>query len=235
MYLENLVFDAVSPRELGRFWEAALGTEPLTDEDEGYETRLAVAGGPILDLCFQRVPAANTSAHRLHLDISGEAASTERLLGLGASHRDIGQGDVPWEVLADPGDFPFCVVPDRPAYSGTGPLAALPLDSADPLRDLEFWAWLTGWQPVDSVVPHALRHPSGLGPILELVPQAAPKDGGKNPLHLDVRLEAGEHADSVEGQVQERGGRRLAHDWGDLPWRCYQDPSGNEFCVLPCS
>ena len=49
MYLENLVFDAVSPRELGRFWEAALGTEPLTDEDEGYETRLAVAGGPTLD------------------------------------------------------------------------------------------------------------------------------------------------------------------------------------------
>lgn len=29
------------------------------------------------------------------------------------------------------------------------------------------------------------------------------------------------------------GGRELAHDWGALPWRVYQDPSGNEFCILP--
>ena len=26
---------------------------------------------------------------------------------------------------------------------------------------------------------------------------------------------------------------RLHTDWGDLPWRSYVDPSGNEFCILP--
>ena len=46
MYLENLVFDAVDPQRLGRFWEAVVGGETLTDEPAGYETRLVVAGGP---------------------------------------------------------------------------------------------------------------------------------------------------------------------------------------------
>ena len=44
MYLENLVADSVTPKKLGRFWEAALGGEQLTDEPGGYETRLAVEG-----------------------------------------------------------------------------------------------------------------------------------------------------------------------------------------------
>ena len=55
MYLENLVIDAVEPRRLGRFWEAVVGGERLTDEPDGFETRLTVEDGPVLDLCFQRV------------------------------------------------------------------------------------------------------------------------------------------------------------------------------------
>jgi hypothetical protein len=34
----------------------------------------------------------------------------ERLLGLGAAHVVIGQGDVPWVVLQDPEGIPFCVM-----------------------------------------------------------------------------------------------------------------------------
>ena len=56
MYLENLVIDAVEPQRLGRFWEAVVGGERLTDEPDGFETRLTIEGGPVLDLCFQRVP-----------------------------------------------------------------------------------------------------------------------------------------------------------------------------------
>lgn len=55
MYLENLVVDALDPQRPGRFWSAALGAEPLTDEPGIYETRLSVEGGPELDLCFQPV------------------------------------------------------------------------------------------------------------------------------------------------------------------------------------
>lgn len=236
MHLENLVFDAVDPRRLGRFWEAALGCKTLTDEPEGFETRLHHPGGPDLDLCFQRVPEAPSEPQRLHLDLLGgdrQQENVERLLGLGARHADIGQGDVPWVVLADAEGNPFCVVEEREAYVDTGPIAALPLDSADPERDGELWGWLTGWAPAPGAAPVSLRHPSGLGPLLELCDEAQPKGPGKNRLHLDVRLEPGEYPDQVARGIAERGGREVDYGWGTLPWRLYVDGSGNEFCVLP--
>ena len=236
MYLENLVIDAVDPQRLGRFWEAVVGGERLTDVPEGFETRLAIEGGPVLDLCFPRVPEPYAEPSRPHVDLTGgsrQAEEVDRLLGLGARHLDIGQGDVPWVVLADPEGNPCCVLEDRVAYAGSGPIAALPLDSADPDRDAEFWSWLTGWTEVPGIAPRSLRHPSLLGPLLELCPEEAPKGAAKNRLHLDVRLEAGEDADAVEAAIAEHGGQRLRTDWGELPWRSYTDPSGNEFCVLP--
>jgi len=234
MYLENVVMDAADPQRLGRFWEAALGSERLTDEPDGFETRIAIEGGPVLDLCLQRVPEPATEPPRLHLDLYGggaQAATVERLLSLGASHLDVGQGDVPWVVLADPEGNAFCVMEDRPSYAGTGPIAALPLDSADPDRDAQFWSWLTGWTAGDD--RHALRHPSRLGPLLELWPQRRPKGAAKNRLHLDVRLEAGDDADLVAAAIAERAGREVTPAGSELPWRTYLDPSGNEFCVLP--
>ncbi|MDO9496008.1 MAG: VOC family protein [Nocardioides sp.] len=236
MYLENLVFDAVDPQLLGRFWETALGCEQLTDEPAGYETRLTVEGGPVLDLCFQRVPETPTDAPRLHLDLfggAGQADVVERLLGLGARHLGIGQGDVPWVVLADPAGNPCCVMEERATYADTGPIAALPLDSAAPERDAEFWSWLTGWTESPGLAPRSLRHPSMKGPLLELCSETSPKGPVKNRLHLDVRLEAGEDPDVVAAAIAERGGHELHPGWGELPWRSYADPSGNEFCVLP--
>jgi predicted enzyme related to lactoylglutathione lyase len=236
MFLENLVIDANDPQRLGRFWEAVVGGEQLTDEREGYETRLAVEGGPVLDLCFQRVPEPVSPSPRLHMDLLGgarQAEVVERLLGLGASHLDIGQRDVPWVVLADPERNPFCVMEERAAYVDTGPIAALPLDSADPDRDAEFWSWLTGWTLAPGVAPQSLRHPSMRGPLLELCPEESPKGTTKNRMHLDVRLEAGDDADDVAASIVERGGQELRPGWGELPWRSYLDPSGNEFCVLP--
>ena len=120
MYLENLVIDAVEPQRLGRFWEAVVGGERLTDEPDGFETRLTVEGGPVLDLCFQRVSEPPSERPRLHLDLSGgarQAEEVDRLLGLGARHLDIGQRNVPWVVLADPEGNPCCVMEDRAAYA----------------------------------------------------------------------------------------------------------------------
>jgi len=237
VYLENLVIDAVEPQQLGRFWEEVVGGERLTDEADGFETRLAIEGGPVLDLCFQRVPGPPSGSPRLHVDLLGGVRQTEeveRLLGLGARHVDVGQRDVPWVVLTDPEGNPCCVMEERAAYADTGPLAALPLDSADPARDAAFWSWLTGWTEVAGVAPRSLRHPSLRGPLLEICPERAPKGTTKNRLHLDVRLETGEDPDLVGAGIIERGGDTLHRpEWGELPWRSYLDPSGNEFCVLP--
>lgn len=184
MFLENVVFDATDPHELGRAWEARLGTTVLTDDEGGYETRLAVEGGPVLDLCFQPVPEPPSERQRLSL-----------------------------------------VVDDGP-----GVLVALRLEVADPHRDREFWAWLTGWLPEGE---SSVQHPSGAGPLLTLVQQAEPKGAAKNGIHLDVRLEAGDDADAIAREVADRGGAELHLGFGDLPWRHFADPSGNEFCVLP--
>ena len=83
----------------------------------------------MLDLCFQPVEGPAATAPRVHLDLHGQgdqAATVERLLGLGASHLDIGQGDVPWVVLADPEGHAFCVMEEREAYRDTGPVGGRP-------------------------------------------------------------------------------------------------------------
>ncbi|MGH3094877.1 MAG: VOC family protein [Streptosporangiales bacterium] len=236
MYLENLVFDALDPQRLGRFWEAAVGGDRLTDEPDVFETRLSVEGGPVLDLCFQCVPEPPSEPLRLHLDLRGgarQAEEADRMVALGARLLDIGQGDVPWVVLADPEGNPCCVMEERSAYVDTGPIAALALDSADPDCDAEFWSWLTGWTEAPGVAPRTLRHPSQRGPLLELCPEPVSKSEGKNRLHLDVRLETGDDPYAVAAGIAERGGRELHSDWGELLWRVYGDPSGNELCVLP--
>jgi hypothetical protein len=236
MWIENLVFDAVAPRRLGMFWTDALGLEPLTDNAHGYEARLTVPDGPTLDLGFQPVAEPATTEPRLHLDLYGGSDQQEvvdRLVELGAQHLDIGQGDVPWTVLADVEGNAFCVMDEREAYRDTGPIAAIPIDSADPESDLAFWSKLSGWIPVAGVGSSALRHPSRRGPLLEFCPEPSPKTQTKNRLHIDLRLDNGDDEEAVVRTVQELGGRELGLDWGDLPWRVFADPSGNEFCILP--
>lgn len=233
MYLENIVFDAVEPKRLGVFWETVLGGERLTDEPAGFETRLAVDDGPVLDLCFQRVPEPPSAPSRLRLDLAGDGRRDElvaRLLALGAQRLGTGAAEAESVRFLDPEGVPCLVLGEGAAYAGTGPLAALTLDSADPDRDAAFWSWLTGWTPAGGA---SLRHPSGLGAMLVLSPEADPKGAAKNRVHLDVRLETGDDPGSVAAGIAERGGRELHLGWGDLPWRHYADPSGNEFCVLP--
>lgn len=235
MRLENIAVDAVNPVRVAEFWEAALGAERQFTSLDLLETRLTVPDGPWFDICIQQVPTPPAGPLRLHLDLLGgerQEETVDQLLSLGARHLDIGQGEVPWVVLADPEGLPFCVMEERAEYSHTGPIAALPLDSADPDRDADFWAWLTGWVDVDSSIPRALRHPSLRGPLLELCHEHGTKGADKNRVHLDVRPEADDDPEEVVAGILERGGRELGHEWGDLPWRVFLDPSGNEFCVL---
>ncbi|THV10079.1 VOC family protein [Nocardioides caeni] len=206
MFLENVVFDAVQPRVVGRFWEDLLGLQQLTDEEAGYETRLAVPDGPELDLCFQQVGEPPTGPSRLTLEVVGPATLT-----------------------ADPEGNP--VRADEDAALADGPLRGLALEVADVARELAFWTWLTGWHH-DPAVTDALRHPTGRGPLLRLVPETAPEDG-KNRVHLALRLEPGDDVTAIVAAITARGGSEFHPDWGDLPWRHFRDPGGNEFCLLP--
>jgi catechol 2,3-dioxygenase-like lactoylglutathione lyase family enzyme len=238
MRLENIVMQARDPQATGRFWSAALGlVDASPPGPDDYEGRLWFGEDTWLDLCIERVTDPPPPGWRLHLDLLGGAERdkvVERLIGLGATRADIGQGDVPWVVLTDPDGNAFCVMEERSAYRDTGPIAALPLDSADPARDAELYAALTGWVRAEGVGPITLRHPSLRGPLLELCPEPRPKVR-QNRTHLDVRSAPG--GPGQRGLVElalSLGATIATDDWAQgHPWVVMRDPSGNELCVLP--
>ena len=110
---EQLIVDAADPVALGRWWATALGWVVFNDDPEEFEIRPAPDRLP--GLLFARVAEPKTSKNRLHLDLrpTDRDASVARLLALGATHADIGQGEQSWVVLEDPEGNEFCVLSSR--------------------------------------------------------------------------------------------------------------------------
>jgi hypothetical protein len=57
----------------------------------------------------------------VHLDLKGGPEQLDRLLRAGAVRVDIGQGEVDWEVLADPEGNEFCLQPESGPELGSQP------------------------------------------------------------------------------------------------------------------
>jgi Glyoxalase-like domain len=125
----EIVVDCQRPGKLAEFWCSALGYRVL-DEQDGlveigppdvstdddwaeWRARLIREAAPPT-IVFVVVPEAKTTKNRLHIDLSpidiSPAEEVERLIGLGATKADIGQGDVPWTVMRDPEGNEFCVL-----------------------------------------------------------------------------------------------------------------------------
>jgi hypothetical protein len=99
----------------GYFWSEALGW-PLVWDQDGETAIRAPEGGPFIT--FGGTPAPKIEKNRIHIDLAppedgDQRAEVERLISLGATRADIGQGDVPWEVMADPDGNEFCVLTPR--------------------------------------------------------------------------------------------------------------------------
>jgi predicted enzyme related to lactoylglutathione lyase len=238
--LVHLVVDAADPPGLARFWSAALGWEVAAEEPtevvvwpRGYSYPDPVA----LPLVFVPVPEPKTGKNRVHLDLATasaehQAAEVRRLLGLGAAPADAGQGEVPWVVLADPEGNEFCVLDPRPVYAGTGPVAAVVTDCADPAAQARFWSRAAGWAVQQQAEDFAsLRSPSGVGPFLELLATPDAKTV-KNRIHLDVRPYPGGDYQAEAKELIEYGAVPVDVGQGDVRWVVLADPEGNEFCVL---
>ncbi|GAA1976118.1 VOC family protein [Isoptericola halotolerans] len=226
---------------IGRFWADALGWD-LSSEAPG----VANVEPPGFDwpdptaLCVDvvAVPDPESVRYRAHLDLATSSAEhhTElvaRLVGLGATPADIGQGDVPWTVLADPEGNVFCVLEPRDVYRDTGPIAAVVVHCTDPRALGAFWREVTGWtrhEASDDLV--RLRAPQGVGPYLELVRHPDP-----GTVHHRVHLDVLSHRDGDPAAELARLRSLGATDadvgqGDDVPWVCLADPEGNDFCVL---
>jgi len=236
----HLVIDALDPVALAAFWAAVLGWEvDATDpEDASVEPAGFDYPGPsAVPLVFVPVPEPRSGKNRLHLDLSTtsaehQAAEIERVRALGAVPADIGQGDVPWEVLADPEGNVFCVLEPRDAYMDARPVAAIVMDCAHPDALAPFWAAVTGWD-VHATLPHfaSLREPGGAGPFLELL-QVPDAKTTKNRLHLDAAPMKDGDTEAEARRLEAAGAVREDVGQGQVSWVVLADPEGNEFCVL---
>jgi predicted enzyme related to lactoylglutathione lyase len=102
---------------VGYFWSEALGWPLVWDQDQETAIR-SPHGGP--KITWGGPPLMpKLGKDRLHFDLAPPAdgdlqAEVDRLVSLGASRTDTGQGDVSAVVMADPDGRAFCVLPPQP-------------------------------------------------------------------------------------------------------------------------
>ena len=117
LILREIAFDCLDAPAQARFWGEVLGWKPQKDDGESWwwMSESGDEDDPGLLLVFQPGGAMKTSKNRVHIDVSprgaDQAAEVDRLLALGATRVDVGQGsDVSWVVLADPEGNELCVL-----------------------------------------------------------------------------------------------------------------------------
>jgi hypothetical protein len=239
--LVQVNFKARDDAALGRFWAEVLGWG-ISSEGPGV-TNVEPLGFDWPDpsaVCVDvvAVPDPETVKYRTHLELATtstahQAELVARLRELGATPADVGQGDVPWTVLADPDGNVFHVLEPREIYRDTGPIAAVVVDCADPRALARFWDEAMDWTLHEVSDDHArLRSAKGVGPYLEFR-----RDSGVPPVytrvHLDVMPYPGDDQQAEVSRLRSLGATDV--DLGqpdDAHWVVLADPEGNDFCVL---
>ncbi|MFI9150316.1 VOC family protein [Streptomyces sp. NPDC053367] len=232
---------ALDAAAVGRFWAQALG---WTAYSAGATTYVGPSGGlvwpdpVVLGVDVVPVPEPGTATkNRVHLDLATTSAAHQeelvaRLEALGAAPVDVGQGDVPWTVLADPEGNEFCVLEPREVYRDTGPIAAVVVDCADPRAMARFWGEAIDWAAHEVTDDLAvLRSAEGTGPYLEFLRTPGVKTVPDR-VHLDLLPRPGDDKAAEVARLRALGARELDLGQGDVPWTCLTDPEGHEFCVL---
>ncbi|MFF5176206.1 VOC family protein [Micromonospora sp. NPDC000089] len=225
---------------LGRFWAEALGWE-LSSEGPGV-TNLEPPGFDYPDptaVCIDLVVSTEpkTSKNRVHVDLATTSAAhreelVARLTALGATPADVGQGDVPWTVLADPEGNELCVLDWHDPVRDTGPIASVVVDCADPRAMAEFWGRATDWTVHKVTDDNAvLRSAQGVGPYLQFLRVPDAKTGW-NRVHLDVRPYPDDDLAAEAARLRGLGATDADLGGVEVPWTVLRDPEGNEFCVL---
>ncbi|MEN3540309.1 VOC family protein [Microbispora sp. ZYX-F-249] len=224
---------------LGRFWAEALGWGVFSEGP-------AVTGvGPVgsvwpdcLAVCVVAVPDPETVRYRVHLDLATASAAHQaelvaRLKELGATPADVGQGEVPWTVMADPEGNVFCVLEPREVYRDTGPIAAVVVACADPRAMARFWAEAVDWTLHEITDDYArLRSAEGVGPYLEFVRTTPGATPVWTRVHLDVLPRPGDDQAAEAARLRALGATPADVGQGEVSWIVLADPEGNEFCVL---
>ncbi|MFX0575482.1 VOC family protein [Nocardia nepalensis] len=236
--LACVVFDADRPRLVADFWAELLGWAVTIDRPDEVDVAAHDPDGLDPALTFLPTARAKDGKNRIHLDLATRSldhqrVQVDRALALGARHVDIGQGSVPWVVLADPEGNEFCVLEPREEYVDTGAVAAIVVDTHDPVRLAEFWSTATGWPVAHGGAQVAgLRSATGLGCWLEFVRTPDVKSG-RNRLHLDLASFPTDDPAAEVARLRAAGATQVAPNAvGGMPGLMLADPETNEFCLV---
>jgi catechol 2,3-dioxygenase-like lactoylglutathione lyase family enzyme len=106
-----LAVDCSDPERLAAFWTQVLGWQIVERDGDGVS--IGSPDAPFT-MDFWTVPEPKRTKNRLHLDVNAtdrdQDAELARLLELGATPVDVGQGEATWHVLADPEGNEFCLL-----------------------------------------------------------------------------------------------------------------------------
>jgi hypothetical protein len=236
--LVSVNFDAHDHWAQARWWADALGWSIVYEAPDEVEVSSGIEGVPTLE--FIPVPEPKIVKNRIHLDLASRddahmAETVDRLLASGATRLDVGQGDAPWVVLADPEGNEFCVLEPRDRTQGAPGLASIVVDVHDPVALAPFWAEAAGWA-ITNVDPDghfvSLHRPDDRPPDLDLV-RVADAKVVKDRIHLDVAPQLDDDRAGVIARLHALGAVDADVGQGpDVSWHVLTDPDGHEFCVL---
>jgi predicted enzyme related to lactoylglutathione lyase len=228
---------------VSHFWAEALGWRvsagtPGVTAYVGPVGDFAWPDPVVLGIDVIKVPEPKAAGrNRVHLDLATASAAHQaelvaRLGALGATPADVGQGDVPWTVLADPEGNEFCVLEPREIYRDTGPVAAVVIDCTDPRAMAHFWGEATDWTVHEVNDEFAsLRSTKDAGPYLEFIRRAGGRTAPDR-IHLDLLPYPEDEQAAEVARLRALGATDLDVGQGAVSWTCLSDPEGHEFCVL---
>lgn len=112
--------DAHDVEATAAFWRGLLGWDEVERDD--HSVQLRDPAGEAHDLLVWHTSGRTPGKNRVHPDLipsgteddpDARPRAVARALELGASRVDIGQGEVGWDVLADPDGNEFCILQPR--------------------------------------------------------------------------------------------------------------------------
>jgi predicted enzyme related to lactoylglutathione lyase len=234
--------DVADAAALAPFYEELLAWQRLFEDPEEGIALVPPGdprwGGHGLLLYMEHETGPKRTKNPAHPDLrpADQQATVEKALSLGAQRVDVGQGEVSWEVLADPEGNELCVLAADGTVDQGVALEAWALDVTDLSRAVRFWSELLGWDVLEREKGYAqLRDPGRTGVALDLL-QVPDAPQGKNRVHPDlIPSGAADDEDARPREVARAlalGAARADIGQGEASWEVLVDPDGNELCIL---
>ncbi|MER7555491.1 VOC family protein [Nocardioides sp. NPDC126508] len=230
----GICIDANDPERVAEFWAAVLDRET---ETSGEEIRLQPRADDDLRIRFLPTDAPKTLANPHHLHLTSaqpedQQRTVDRLLGLGATHIDVGQ--LPEEdhvVLGDPEGNELCVIPAGNSWlAGTRFLGEVAADGSR--ENGRFWSAALGWPLVwDQDGETAVATPSGSAKVAWSGPPPVPR-GPSDRFRFDLIAPEDTDPAAEIRRLEELGATLVAEGEGEGRWARMTDPDVYEFEVL---